>query len=238
MPHLKRLAAQVILPSPSRKARFAASASAGPHRKRESIPAVVLIRDFLHHAETASEARRILSQRNILIDRRPVTDYNFPVGLMDNVEIPNSQERYRVLPFYGKGLGVLAIKEEEAKFKLGKIIRKNHVKRSDIQLTLHDGKNLRFKHDEAATQYNVGDTLRISLPDNKLIGSVKMSSGNYGLIVRGTKQGLHGKILEVQKSKGYGIQSTATIKHVAGEVTTVLEYIFVVGEEEPWISLP
>lgn len=173
-----------------------------------------------------------------MIDGRSVSDHNFPVGLMDSVDIPQTDEQYRVLPFYRKGLGLLPIKEDEAKFKLGKIIGKNHVKNRDIQLTLHDGKNLRFKHDEAATQYNVGDSLKITLPDNKLVASLKLTDGNYGLIVRGSKQGLHGKILEIRKSKEHGVRSIATIKHAGGEVTTVLDYLFVVGEGEPWISLP
>jgi hypothetical protein len=54
--------------------------STGPHKLRESMPLVVLLRERLKYALTRKEVTAIVQQRLIQVDGKVRTDDNFPVG--------------------------------------------------------------------------------------------------------------------------------------------------------------
>ena len=63
--------------------------SPGPHQKALSIPLTVLIRDVLKLAKTAKEARTAIVGGGVIVDGIARRDPNFPVGLMDVLELPS-----------------------------------------------------------------------------------------------------------------------------------------------------
>lgn len=71
--------------------------STGPHKLRDSLPLVVLLRNRLKYALTYKEAMMILKQRQVLVDGRARTDLTFPAGFMDVVSIPKTDENFRLL---------------------------------------------------------------------------------------------------------------------------------------------
>ena len=239
MGHLKRLAAPPHLDISVKEAVFAVSPRPGPHPKEHCIPLLMIVRDYLGYAERAAEASKIIKQGKIWVDGRPIRDYKFPVGLMDVVSIPETGENYRVLPVYRKGLRLIEISEEESGFKLGKIVRKTHVKGGHIQITLHDGRNIRFKEPtEEVMGYRTKDTLKIAIPSQTQLGYLRMEEGKYGLLIRGPKQGLHGRILKISLDVAYPAKPTVRLSTSIGETTSLLDYVMVVGEDEPWVKLP
>ncbi|VVB14607.1 unnamed protein product [Arabis nemorensis] len=56
--------------------------SSGPHKSRECLPLVLIIRDRLKYALTYSEVISILMQRHIQVDRKVRTDKTYPAGFM------------------------------------------------------------------------------------------------------------------------------------------------------------
>ena len=56
--------------------------STGPHKLRECLPLLVILRDRLKYALTGHEAMMILKQRQVLVDARVRTDNTFPAGFM------------------------------------------------------------------------------------------------------------------------------------------------------------
>ena len=56
--------------------------SPGPHKLRECLPLVVLLRNRLKYALTGDEVKRIVKQRLIKIDGKIRTDPTFPAGFM------------------------------------------------------------------------------------------------------------------------------------------------------------
>ncbi len=238
MGHLKRLAAPPHLKISVKEAVFTVCPSPGPHPKYECIPLLLIVRDYLKYAERAEEARKIIKAGKILVDGRPIKDYKFPVGLMDVISIPETGENFRILPIYRRGLDLVEIPEEESGFKLGKIIRKMHIPGGYIQITLHDGRNIRFEDVDEGRKLYTKDTLKISIPSQTILGHLKLEEGKYGLLIKGPKQGLHGKIVEIRKDVVYPAKPLVKLQTQQGEVISILDYVMVIGEEEPWIKLP
>jgi len=239
MGHLKRLASPPHLKIPLKEAVFLVHPSPGPHPKYECIPLLLIVRDYLRYAERAEEAKKIIKAGKILVDGRPVKDYRFPVGLMDVVSIPESGESFRVLPVYRRGLDLIEIPKEESGFKLGRIVRKMHISGGRLQITLHDGRNLRFEEiTDEVKEFRTKDTLKISIPSQTILAHLKLEEGRYGLLIRGPKQGLHGKIVEIRRDVVYPAKPVVKLKTSQREVSSILDYLMVVGEEEPWIKLP
>ena len=239
MGHVKRLAAPPHLKISVKESVFTVCPSPGSHPKYECIPLLLIVRDYLRYAARAEEARKIIGAGKILVDGRPVKDYKFPVGLMDVVSIPETGENYRVLPIYRRGLDLVEIPREESGFKLGRIIRKMHVPGGHLQITLHDGRNIRFKEvTEEVRQYNTRDTVKISVPSQVILGYLRLEEGKYGLLIKGPKQGLHGEIIEIRREVTYPAKPIVRLKSSIGKISSLLDYVMVVGEEEPWIKLP
>ena len=61
---------------------FAPRPSAGPHKLRESLPLVLILRNRLKYALTRNEVTKIVMQRTVKIDGKVRTDINFPGGFM------------------------------------------------------------------------------------------------------------------------------------------------------------
>jgi len=243
--HLKRLAAPRIFPIPRKRphGKYTVRIAPGPHPKHRSVPLAIILRDILGYAKNLREARKIVSRRLVYVDGRVVTDYRFPVGLLDVLYIDRIEKYWRVLP-YRKRLILHEISPEEAKYKIVKIIGKRYVKNGWIQLNLEDGRNILFKTDseekrrEVLSKYRTWDALKISVPDQDILDHFKLEEESYGLILGGTHAGEHGHIVRITKQlmRKY---STVTIKNPMGTyISTSLGYILVVGRDRPEISLP
>ena len=61
---------------------YAPRPSCGPHKLRESLPLVVMLRNRLKYALTRDEVTKIVMQRTIKVDNKVRTDINFPAGFM------------------------------------------------------------------------------------------------------------------------------------------------------------
>jgi small subunit ribosomal protein S4e len=235
---LKRLAAPKSFIIPRKGKKFVACPRPGPHPKDRSVPLLIIIRDYLKYASTAREAEKIIKMRKVLIDGRVVTEPRFPVGLMDVISLPDINEHYRMIPIYKRGLSLIPIDEQEANFKLGMIVRKTMVNGGAIQFTLHDGRNLLFKNPSIDVKtIPVGDTFKISLPEQELLAHLELREGNYGLIIAGSRSGIHGKIIKIDRTPKYPAKPLIQIESSTGTISTILSYVMVVGENEPWLKL-
>lgn len=61
---------------------FAPRPSSGPHKLRESLPLIIMLRNRLKYAITRSEVEKIVKQRVIKVDGKVRTDMTFPAGFM------------------------------------------------------------------------------------------------------------------------------------------------------------
>ncbi|MHA2026186.1 MAG: 30S ribosomal protein S4e [Candidatus Thorarchaeota archaeon] len=235
--HLKRLPAPRHWPIKRKEAKFTTRVIPGPHPKEQSLTLALVLREILGYAENMREVKAILSAGQVKVDGEIRKNPRFPVGLMDVIEITTSNERFRLLPKLKGGLRLVSVDEAEAGFKLCRIENKSMVKGGKIQLGLHDGRTLLLAEAEKASEYRTLDTLKIGIPQQKLMKSINLDKGAYAIVSRGKNIGIEGKILEVQKRIGTHA-STVTIQDPEGNrFQTALDYVFVVGKSKSEVSL-
>ncbi len=235
--HLKRLPAPKHWPIKRKHGKFTTRPIPGPHAKEECLTLALVLREVLGAAENMREVKAILSAGDVYVDGRQRKDPRFPVGLMDVLEFKSSGEKYRLIPKIRGGLRLVSISEDESKFKLGRIQKKMMAPGGKCQLTLHDGRNLLLPEKSNPAEYHTLDTLVISVPDQKILESMKLESGAYAMVTQGRNVGMEGKVIEIEKRIGTHA-STVTVQDPEGNrFQTALEYVFVLGKDKPKISL-
>jgi len=241
--HLKRKPAPKFWPIPRKEFVWTVKPKPGPHPVSRCVPLTLIIRDVLGLAKTRKEAKAIISQEKIMVDGKVQREELFPTGLMDVVSIPETEKAYRVLPSE-KGLILHSVGKDEAGFKLCRIENKSIVADGHVQLNLHDGRNLliRVKDPKNPEEdvYQTLDTLKIRIPDQEVVEHMKLAEGAPAMIVEGKNIGRHGKIVTIERGLGQKRRnSLITIEDKAGNrFQTILDYVFVIGDTEPCISLP
>lgn len=222
MTHLKRFSIPRTWRMSRKSEKFAVTPSPGPHGKMECIPLRVVLRDVLGYADNCREARSVLSQGKILVDRRPRKSSRYPAGLMDVIEIADTRQKFRVTVGPG-GLELESIDDSDAGWKICRIRGKTTIRGGICQLNLHDGRNITVKKDT----YRVGDSVKISLPDQKILKQYSLEKGSHALITAGRNMGTWGSIKEIEERKHSLEKSTITLDTRDGEIKTLRKYIFV-----------
>jgi len=172
--HLKRIATPKSWMLGKTGGIYACRPSQGPHKLRESIPIHLLLRHKLGYANTGRECKVICADKevNFKFDGKVRRDTGYPIGIMDILSIEKTGETYRVW-YDVKGRVVLRpIKEEEAKYKLLKIIKKSVGPNKIPYITTHDSRTIRFPH----------QILKLVIPSNT-ITIIKKSLISVNLIL-------------------------------------------------------
>jgi small subunit ribosomal protein S4e len=196
----------------------------------ESIPLVIVLRDYLKVCDSGREAERILGKKEVLVDGRVARRGKTAVGLMDIVAIPKINAYYRVLKDKNGKIRLISIKKDEASWKLVKIKDKTIVKGGKVQLNLHDGRNIIVPKDE----YRTGDTLKIGLPDQKIMGRIEFQEGHMAYLTGGNHVGFVVSIQKIQKTRN----PKANIVHFKEEFSTLQDYVFIIGTDVSEIEIP
>ena len=227
--HIKRMAAPSSWAIPRKTSYWVTNPRPGPHGTNESMPLLAVVRDMLKLCDNSREARFIIGGRGVTVDGKVVTDYKYPVGLMDVVTIVKTKQNFRMLVDYKAKLQLVPIEEAEKSWKLARIDNKTSSKKGKVQLNLHDGRCIMIPKD----QYKTGDVLKIELPSQKVVKAYKLEKGNLALVVGGSHPGTVQTIENYQVRRG----SASNLVSFKEGFSTVKENIFVVGEKAPEIKL-
>jgi len=224
MAHTKRIAVGY-----GKKPKFITTVSPGPHPKKRSLSLMYVLRDLLGYARTAREVKSILNNGHILVDKRVRKNPNYGVGLMDIIEIPKIKKQFIVLPEKDK-LVLKEIKKSESNIKLCRIMDKTILKNNITQLNLHDGSNIIIDKNDK-NDYQTKDTVVLELPKRKIKDLIKFKKGNIALVMHGRHAGKTGRIDEILP----GSKKHKSLTRI-GELQTLTNYIFVIGEKKPLIK--
>ncbi|MGC9047178.1 MAG: 30S ribosomal protein S4e, partial [Caldisphaera sp.] len=228
-------------PIPRKLRPWAVKSSPGPHPIERSLPLLILLRDVLGYAESAKEARKVISEGKIKVDGKPVKNYKFPVGAMDVIEIPETEEYYRVVPYPIDYLKLYKISKDESLIKPVRIENKTTIAGGSVQLNLYGGKNIVIKFDKGEKrqiQYKTLDTLLITLPDQEIKDHISLEEGDLAIVMWGKNVGKVGKLISINKQWGWKWTSVTLEGKGGKQFQTALNYILVIGKEKPIISLP
>ena len=80
--HMKRLNAPKHWMLDKLGGIWAPRPSTGPHKLRECMPLIILLRNKLKYALTGKEVKYILMQRLVKVDGKARTDHTYPAGFM------------------------------------------------------------------------------------------------------------------------------------------------------------
>jgi len=241
--HLKREAAPAFWPIHRKELMWTVKPSSGPHPIHQCIPLVIMVREVLGLAKTRNEVKKIVSQGKIVVDGRVIRDERFPVGLMDIISIPEVKQTYRVVPSE-KGLILHPIDKDEAKFKICRIENKKTLDRGNVELNLHDGRNLMVSVKSAQKPeedvYTTFNTLKVSVPEQEILEQLKLEKGSLAIFADGKNVGKYGTVTSIVKQTGQKQKNfLITIQNEKGEsYQTILKYAFAVGDKRLKITLP
>ncbi|MCL4334201.1 MAG: 30S ribosomal protein S4e [Candidatus Thermoplasmatota archaeon] len=228
--HIKRLASPVTWKQPRKMFPWSVRSRAGPHPLMESVPLMVVVRDILKFADTSKEARNIISRGKVEVDGRVVKDYQRPVGFMDVLSVKEAGITKRVL-MDRKGILVLAdLPQQEAGWKLVKVTGKSMAKGGKIQISTHDGRVI------LTTEKGIrrGDTLKISIPDQKIQEIYPMAKETSVYVTGGAHRGTITTIKDINVSRSYQENTVESNDNF----TTTMSNIFVLGKSKGEISIP
>ncbi|KAK2653011.1 hypothetical protein Ddye_012867 [Dipteronia dyeriana] len=186
--HLKRLNAPKHWMLDKLGGAFAPKPSSGPHKSRECLPLILILRNRLKYALTYREVIAILMQRHILVDGKVRTDKTYPSGFMDVVSIPKTNENFRLH----------SIRDEEAKFKLCKVRSVQFGQKGIPYLNAYDGRTIRYPD----PLIKANDTIKLDLESNKITDFIKFDVGNVVMVTGGRNRGRVGVIKNREKQKG------------------------------------
>lgn len=213
---------------------FATKPSAGPHKQRECLPLLLIVRNRLKYALNGKEGNAILMQRLVKVDGKVRTEKSYPAGFMDVIDIDKTDEHFRLV-YDTKGRYVVhRISKEEAAYKLCKVKSVAFGKGAAPCITTHDGRTLRFPDPEIKTD----DTIMLDIETGKIKDFVKFDIGNLAIMTGGSNQGRVGVIVSVERHKGSF--HIVYCKDAAGNTwCTRKDNVFVIGKgSKPLISLP
>jgi len=208
----------------SRKNSFwTVKTKAGPHNKQTSVPLGLIVRDYIGAVAKMKDAKKVLNSCEVKVNGVVRVDHQFPVGLFDVIAIDKQKLYYRVM-LDSKGRLVLNSLDKESKEKVSKV--KNKIMTSKgIQVTMNDGRTF------TGIKANVGDSVKISLPEGKAQETIEFKEGALALVTKGAH------CSQIATIKGI-VEGTARraklVKLSAGEkeFETVFDNVIVIGKNK------
>lgn len=231
--HMKRLASPRAWKIPKKAATWVPKPMAGKHAKEHSIPVGLVMRDFLGITATMTEARRVVGNRDVLVDGRIAHSHKTVVGLMDVVSFPKMGKHYRVVLDHHGRIALSEIPAAQATWKFCRIENKTIVRGGKTQLNLHDGRNVLVKE----SKYKTGDVVKLQLPDQEVVGHYAFTQGMTALVTGGSHVGEFATVEgsdEIRSPR----PNLVNLKSGTEPFSTIRNYVFVVGKDKAEIKLP
>eukprot|EP00658_Telonema_sp_P-2_P041878 TRINITY_DN2_c0_g2_i2.p2 TRINITY_DN2_c0_g2~~TRINITY_DN2_c0_g2_i2.p2 ORF type:complete len:246 (+),score=84.74 TRINITY_DN2_c0_g2_i2:357-1094(+) len=213
--------------------------STGPHKMRECLPLVLILRNRLKYALTKKEVQQICMMGLVKVDGRRRTDPNFPCGFNDVISLDKTDEHFRML-FDTKGRYVLqrlnnSKVANESTFKLCRVNKLQLGAKGVPFISTHDGRTIRYPD----PLVRVNDSVRVELDTGKMSDIIKFETGASCIITKGKNNGRIGVI--TSRDKHPGGFDIVNVKDSKGKVfATRIGNIFVIGKKDEghMISIP
>lgn len=232
--HQKRISAPSHWMMDKLSGVWAPRPASGPHKIRECLPLIVLLRNRLKYALNYTEAKAIMIQRLIKVDGKVRTKHTYPAGFMDCVTIESTNEHFRLLYDVKGRFAVHKITKAESTYKLCRVNKIVKGAKGINHVVTHDGRTIRFPDPEI----KVNDSVKLDIATGNIDDWVKFENGNVCMITGGNNMGRVGVIQHREKHPG-----SFEIVHLKDasdhHFATRLSNVMVIGKgTKPWVSLP
>jgi small subunit ribosomal protein S4e len=160
----------------------------------KGVPLLIILRDILKIGNNRREVKKIIHDKRVLLNERPVKDEKENVLLFDVLKFPLIKKNYK-LSISGQGKFLLEeIDEKESEKKISKIIGKKILKDKKTQVNLSDGSNFLFNE-----KFNINDSVVINLKNRKIEKVLPLKEGAKIKVYSGKHIGKTGKIISINK---------------------------------------
>lgn len=234
--HLKRINAPKHWMLDKMGGAWAPRPSTGPHKLRECLPVVLILRNRLKYALNRREVTMICMDKLVQVDGSVRSDPCFPTGFMDVVTLGDpskcfdekaSVDRFRVLYDVKGRFKLIPVLPKEAKFKLLKVVKKFITSKKVPCVVTHDGRTIRYPD----PLIKPTDTIKFDLVSKKVVSFASMDVGCAVMITKGRNCGRIGTLMN--KEKHPGSFNIAHIKDQGGNTfATRLDNCFRIGSTE------
>jgi small subunit ribosomal protein S4e len=196
--HMKRITAPRSWMLSKLGGTYTVRPAQGPHKRRDSLPLQIVLRDKLKLAFNGTECYKILKQKEglVRVDKKIRRNPKFPIGFMDCVEIPKCGYAFRVL-YDSKGRFKLVdvdLDKNEQNFKICRVVKKSVGPNKIPYLVTHDGRTLRFVDENIG----VHDSVKLNLKSGEVEESYKMTLGGMAMISHGNNRGRIGTVTHIK----------------------------------------
>ncbi len=227
---LKLLAAPKTWPVQRRQSKWIVH-SRSSHKLVSSLPMSFILK-YLGVAKTAIEAKKVILEGKVFIDGKPVKKYVAGAGLFDVVLIKGLENAYRVVFNNRSILSLIPISKEESNKKLVRVKGKRVLGKNIFQLNLHDGRSISYNKSDIT----IGDSLLISLPDQKILTHIKIKKGSIVFVTGGSHKGEVCKLVDFRAFEGS--EEDRIVLQLGKETFETLEsYCFVIGEDKELLKV-
>lgn len=230
--HLSRLAAPKTWPIKRKGIKWIAKPVPGPHNLELAMPLSIYLREILKLAKITRNIKKILNSGEIKVNNKTTRELNFPVGIFDVISIEKIDKHYRVLVDQNGKLRLSEITKDETKFIPLKIVQKNIIKKGKTQICFNNGWNIL-----ADGTFKIGDCVLFDLENKKIKSHLKQEPGVSVYILSGEHAN---QIAKLNKIKVEGLlrkKKLAVLSRDSEIFETAADKIFIVGKEEPEISV-
>ena len=228
---LKRQMSPMFWKINRKEKRFVITVRPGSHSKNNSIPSAVLLRDTLNIVNTLREAKSTIYGGKIKVDGVIQKSLHHSIGLMDVVELENTDDIYRLVPKNGQILFPIKINENEKSKKLVKVKSKTNISGGRTQLGFHDGRTI-----ITDTNVNVGDTCLLQIPEQKILDVIKFEKNYQVIIIKGTNAGRIGTINEIKEGT-FTLPKRISLLIDDNTVEIPAQITMAIGKEKPIIQI-
>ena len=211
--------------------RFVVTVRPGAHKKAQSIPTAVFLRDTLNMVESLREAKTAIYSGRVKVDGVVRKSLHHGIGLMDVVELQDVSDIYRLVPTSGKILKPVKISESDKSKKIVRVTSKTSIKGGKTQLGFHDGRSL-----ISDTEVNVGDSCLIQIPEVKILEVLKLEKDAQVLVTQGVNAGSVGKIENIEKGT-FILPRRILLALEERTIEIPSDIVTVIGKGEPVIQI-
>lgn len=226
--HMKRLVAPRTWNIHRKERTFITMPNPGGHNQELGTSINTFLKEIVNVTRTTKESKFLLTKQEVLVNGRRIRDDKYAVGLFDLVKIPSINKNFRLIV---NSTGTLAAKEVKVdeNMTLQMVTGKSNIGKDKVQINLMSGRNILLGEKEA-NGFKTGDSIIVTVPDNKIKHHVVRDKGVHVFIFTGKHVGKQGVLEDIQTR-------TAKIKVGKDSIETNKKYIFVTGKEKPEVEV-
>jgi small subunit ribosomal protein S4e len=187
------------------------------HEARSSLPLILVMRDLLKVVKSKKELKKLLNEKQILINNKVIRETNYPLMLYDSLSLPAAKKNYKII-LDNKRFNVKEATDSEIKTKTYRVINKRLLPGKKIQINLNGGKNI-ITNEKIET----GEFVIVDNATNKISKTVALKKDVEVIVIAGKHIGKIGKIKELVDQ---GNVKVAQIKTKEEEISANINNIF------------